>query len=132
MNYSHISLVAKIWVNILLNHRHFGYNKKWTKKSTQRLEVCSAKKRNRQISWRFFFFFPFNKTKFGCPEERRRLFGRRRRSRSLIVLRLRKMCVWKLLLFLFCFWREEALRRTSERFPWSPWFEIWENFPFSS
>jgi len=49
MNYSPISLVAKNWLNILLNHRHFGYNKKWTKKKHSEARG-SAKKRNRQIS----------------------------------------------------------------------------------
>ncbi len=63
MNYSHISLVAKIWVNILLNHRHFGYNKKWTKKSTQRLQVVQKKGIARFHDVFLFFSFEQNKVR---------------------------------------------------------------------
>ncbi len=63
MNYSHISLVAKIWVNILLNHRHFGYNKKWTKKSTQRLQVVQKKGIARFHDVFLFFCFEQNKVR---------------------------------------------------------------------
>jgi hypothetical protein len=31
-NYFHIYLVAKVWLNIPVNHRHFGFNTKLSKK----------------------------------------------------------------------------------------------------
>jgi hypothetical protein len=80
MNYSHISVVAKNWLNILVNHRHFGYNKKWTKKSTQRLEVVGKKGIARFDDVFLFFFFEQNKVRLcrgASSSERHRLFGRR-------------------------------------------------------
>jgi hypothetical protein len=60
MNYSHISLVAKIWVNILLNHRHFGYNKKWTKKKHSGARGSPKKGIARFHDVFFFFSFEQN------------------------------------------------------------------------
>lgn len=95
-----LSYFAKIWLNILVNHRHFGYKKKMDKKKHSEGQRQWKKKESPDLMM-FFFFLSSNKTKFGCPEERRRLFSRRRRRRSLIVLRFSKMCVRKLLLFCF-------------------------------